>query len=93
MALLGRAGSFHSPTVPYQQTNPNGAVSYLGYSTPALFTPSCLPPYFLLLPSSLLPTFLLTTFYFPPYYFLLPSLLLTTSLLTPPSLSFRISFS
>ena len=67
MALLGRAGSFHSSTVPYQQTNPDGVVSYLGYSTPALFTPSCLPPYFLLLPSSLLPTFLLTTFYFPPY--------------------------
>ena len=70
MTLLDRAGSFHSPTVPYQQTNRDGGVSYLGYSTTALFTSSCLPPYFLLLPSSLLPTFLLTTFYFPPYSFI-----------------------
>ena len=54
MALLGRAGSFHSSTVPYQQTNRDGGVSYLGYSTTALFTSSCLPPYFLLLPSLLL---------------------------------------
>ena len=67
MTLLVRAGSCHSPTVPYQQTNPDGVVSYLGYSTPALFIPSYLPPYFLLLPSSLLPTFLLTTYYFSPY--------------------------
>ena len=67
MALLGRVGSFHSSTVPYQQTNPDGVVSYLGYSTPALFTSSCLPPYFLLLPSLLLPTSLLTTYYFSPY--------------------------
>ena len=67
IALLGRVSSFYSPTVPYQQTNPDGVVSYLGCSTTALFTSSCLPPYFLLLPSSLLPTFLLTTYYFPPY--------------------------
>ncbi len=66
-ALLGRAGSFHSPTVPYQQTNPDGVVSYLGYSTPALFTSSCLPPCSLLLLSSLLPTSLLTPYYFPSY--------------------------
>ena len=54
MTLLGRAGSFHSPTVPYQQTNPDGVVSYLGYSTPALFTPSYFPPYYFLLLSLLL---------------------------------------
>ena len=67
MALLGRAGSFHSSTVPYQQTNPDGVVSYLGYSTPALFTPSCLPPCSFLLSSLLLSTSLLTTYYFSPY--------------------------
>ena len=60
MTLLRRAGSFHSPAVPYQQTNPDEVVSYLGYSIPALFTPASLPPYFLLLPSLLLPTSLLT---------------------------------